>query len=596
MQPNPTGPNLTIVTNAGGPAIMAADLLIARGGKLSQLSGETVQALKSILPPYCCIVNPVDVYEEATAERFRNVMEICLKDQNSNGFLVIYTPQGATAPSALAEIIVTLAKQTGKPVLTSLMSEDNRCREARRILRRNGVPSFTTAEEAVSTFMYMYSYAQNLEFLYQTPEELSVEHANATFLRGILRRAFCEGRKVLTLPESMRFLEEYQIPTVKTLVARTPEEANVLASELGFPVVMKALSPQVTHKSKNGGVLLSVCSQSEITAFFAELAEKIKGYSSAEFQGVVIQPMVRGRGYELLVGSKKDPQFGPVILFGTGGTAAELFRDVSVGFPPLNQVLARRLVEDTAIYRHASSSGRPFNVKLLEEVLVKFSQLVTDFPEIAEIDINPLIVDESSAVAVDARIVMDSGRMMREVAEHREHLVIASYPKKYVSTRELKNGTSVLLRPIKPEDEGRFNELFKSLSPESMRFRFFQIMKELSHEALTRYCNLDYDREVAIVAELQQGSRQIIGAGRVIVEPDGKSGEFAVLVGDQWQGLGLGSRLMDCIITVARDMRLERIFGYVFSNNYQMLQLCEKKGFKVETLDEETVKVSLALS
>jgi acetyltransferase len=280
-----------------------------------------------------------------------------------------------------------------------------------------------------------------------------------------------------------------------------------------------------------------------------------------------------------------------------GGTSAESFRDVSVGFPPLNQVLARRMIEGTAVFRRASSTEQPLNVKLLEEILVKFSELVTDFPEIREIDINPLILHDSGAVAVDARIVIEWDRIMRGVAEHYDQALIAAYPKKYVSARKLRNGTEVLLRPIKAEDEGRFNELFKSLSPESMRFRFFQIMKELSHEVLTRYCNLDYDREIAIVAELQQGNRQIIGAGRVILEPGGKSGEFAVLVGDQWQGLGLGSRLMDYIIDVAKDMRLERIFGYVMSNNYKMLELCKKKGFEMETLDDgETVRASLALS
>ena len=359
---------------------------------------------------------------------------------------------------------------------------------------------------------------------------------------------------------------------------------------------MKALSPQVTHKSKIGGVKLDVCSPSETAVFFDELASKIKNYSAAEFQGVAIQPMVREKGYELLVGSKKDPQFGSVIVFGMGGTAAEFFKDVSIGFPPLNQVLARRLVEDTAICKRALSSGSPLNVKLLEGILVKFSRLVTDFPEINAIDVNPLIVGEDRAVAVDARVVLEWDRIMREVAEHHDSLLIASYPKKYVAVRELKNGTRVLLRPIKPEDEARFNEFLMSLSEETMRFRFFQILKELSHEALTRYCNLDYDREIAIVAELQQGSRQIIGAGRVIVEPDGKSGEFAVLVGDQWQGFGLGSRLMDYIVTVAKDMRLERIFGYVMANNYKMLRLCGKKGFSLEPLDEDTVKLSLALS
>ncbi len=596
MQPNPTGSNLTIITNAGGPAIMATDYLLARGGKLSHLNTEVLQALQNALPPYCSTANPIDVLEEATPKRFRDVMEICLADTNSNGFLVIYTPQGATDPLALAELIVDLAKQTKKPIITSLMSEDDNCRKARKILQKNGVPSFATPEEAVSTFMYMYSYTRNSELLYQTPEELSVEQINPTFLKGVLRRAFREGRAVLTLPESMLFLEEYKIPFVKTLVARTPEDADALSSKLGYPVVMKALSPQVTHKSRIQGVILNVCSPSETVGFFKELAKRVENYSStAEFQGVAIQPMIREKEYELLIGSKKDPQFGSVIIFGMGGTSAEFFKDVGVGFPPLNQVLARRLIEDTAIYRHASSSGNPLNVTLLEKILAKFSQLVTDFPEIKEIDINPLIITKSDAVAVDARIVLDWDRIMREVAEHHDDQVIASYPKKYVATRKLKNETQVLLRPIRPEDEGRYNELFKSLSEESMRFRFFQILKELSHETLTRYCNLDYDREIAIVAELQD-SKKIAGVVRLIVEPDGKSGEFAVLVGDQWQGLGLGSKLMDSLVEVAKDMRVEKIFGYVIANNYKMLSVCKKKGFKLETLDEETVLASLTLS
>jgi acetyltransferase len=305
--------------------------------------------------------------------------------------------------------------------------------------------------------------------------------------------------------------------------------------------------------------------------------------------------MVREKEHELLIGSKKDPQFGSVILFGMGGTEAEFFKDIGVGFPPLNRVLARRLVEDTAIYRNAASSKNPLNIALLEEILVKFSQLVADFPEIKEVDINPLIINKNGAVAVDARIVLEWERIMRGVAEHQDNQAIASYPKRYIATRRLKNGTQVLFRPIKSEDEGRFNELFKSLTPESMRFRFFAILKELSHEALTRYCNLDYDREVAIVAELQD-NKQIAGAVRLIVEPDGRNGEFAVLVGDQWQGLGLGSKLMDALVEVAKDMRVEKIFGYVIADNHKMLGMVKKKGFKLETLDEETVKASLNLS
>jgi acetyltransferase len=596
MQPHPTGPNLTIITNAGGPAIMATDNLIERGGKLSQLSIETVQALKNIVPTYCSIANPIDLYEEATPDRFRKVLEISLKDPNSNGFLIVYTPQGATKPVALANTIVDLAKQTKKPILTALIGEDNRSRKARRILQGKGVPSFATPEEAVSTFMYMYDYSRNLELLYQTPEELPVEKPKLTSLKGMLRRAFCEGRQILSLPESMHFLEAYKIPAVKTLVARTPEEASVLSSKLGYPVVLKALSPQITHKSKIGGVLLNVCSSSETKTLFGEIANRVKKYSStAEFQGVSIQPMIHEKGYEMILGSKKDLQFGSTIIFGMGGVSTELFKDVSIGFPPLNQTLARRLIEDTAVYKHASSIGYPLNVKLLEEILVRFSQLVTDFPEIREVDINPLIAHGNNVVAVDARIAIEWGRMMREVAEHHDNCLIASYPQKYVAVRRLKNETHVSFRPIKPEDEGSFNEFLKSISVESMRFRFFEIIKEMSHEALTRYCNLDYDREIAVIAELQEGNKPVIGAVRLIVGPRGKSGEFAVLVSDKWQGLGLGSKLMDMLVEIGKDMRVNKIYGYVSAYNYKMRQLCEKKGFKVEKLDEETVTASLFL-
>jgi len=595
MQPNPKGPNLTIISNAGGPGIMATDSLIAKGGRLARLSSETVQALKDVLPSYCSIVNPIDVLEEATPERFRKVMEICLRDPHSDGFLIIYTPQGATDPLTLARITVELARQNNKPILTSLISEDFHCRRARRILQKNGVLAFTMPEQAVSTFMYMYSYTQNQELLYQTPEELSIELAIPTFLKEVLKKALGEGRTVLSLPESLQFLEAYRIPTIKTLIAKSSSEAEAVASQFGYPVVMKALSPQITHKSEAEGVILNVWSQAETRVFFDELAEKVKGHSpEAEFQGVAIQPMIRRKGYELLIGSKKDPQFGSVIVFGMGGVAAELLKDVSIGFPPLNQVLARRLMEKTAIYKHAESSGLPFNVKLLEEILVKFSQLVIDFPEIKEIDINPLIVNENSAIAVDARIVMDADKILREIQPH-EHLVIAPYPRKYISEWRLKDGTSVLLRPIKPEDETRFHELFKSLSEDSMRFRFFQIIREMPHETLTRYCNLDYDREIAILAELQDNGRKIIGAVRLISEPGGNCGEFAVVVGDRWQGLGLGSKFVDYIVEIGKDIGLEKIYGYVISNNYKMINLCTKKGFKMETLDENMVRATLAL-
>lgn len=597
MQPSPKGHKLSIITNAGGPATMATDHLIARGGALSILSEDSCQALKEALPYYCIVANPLDVFEDAPPQRFKKSVEICLKDPNSDGTLIIYAPQEITDACAFAQIVVESARHTNKTLLVALTGESSRCQEARRLLRKNSIPAFRTPEEAVSTFMYMWTYTQNLELLYQTPEELPTNHLASTRLKEVLRRSFCEGHKILTLQESMRFLQAYQIPTVKTAIAKTPEEAIISGYEIGFPIVMKVISPQFTHKSEIDGVILNVCSPSKIQKFFKELERNVKKSTvSAEFQGVAIQRMIAGRKQEVFLSSKRDSQFGSIIVFGVGGSSTEFLTDVSVGFPPLNRVLARRLMENTAVYKHMSSNKHYFKIESLEEILVKFSQLVVDFPEVEAIDINPLIIDENGVLAVDARIAMDTSQVMREVAEHQSpHLVIASYPGKYVGSRRLKDGTSVVLRPIKAEDEGLFNELFNSLSNETKRFRFFQIINELSHETLTRFCNLDYDREIAIVAQLQDGDRKLVGVSRLITEPDGKTGEFAILVGDEWQGKGLGAKLMDAIITVGRDMHLEKIFGLVMQENRKMLNLCAKKGFQSTAEDEDSLQLTLKL-
>ena len=595
MQPNPKGPNLIIITNAGGPGIMATDSLIAKGGKLSPLSDETVQTLNEVLPPYCSKLNPIDMLEEATTDRFRKVMEICFQDPNSDGFLIIYTPQGASDPVETAKTIVELSKKTAKPILTSLMGEDS-CWRARSILRKKGIPAFTSPEQAVSTFMYMWSYTQNLELLYETPEELSIELSIPVFLREVLRKAFDEGRTVLTEPESRQFLEAYKIPTITSIVAKTPKDAVKVASKIGYPIVMKALSPQITHKSRVEGVVLDVRSEAEVKEQFEKLTQRIKRREpQAKLEGIIVQPLVTNRRYELFLGSKKDPHFGSVICFGMGGVATELFKDVNIGFPPLNQVLARRLMEKTAIYKLFESNNHHISIKPIEEILVKFSQLVIDFPEIKEMDINPLIVDKKDVVAVDTRIMIDEAKIKTKIQAH-EHIVVTPYPKKYTANWKLKNGIPVILRPIKPEDETLLDELFQSFSKETMRFRFFQIIKEMPHETLTRYCNIDYDREIAIVAEAKEGNeRKIVGVARLIIQPGRKHGEFAVAVGDQWQGLGLGSRLVDYIIEIGKDMALEKISGDILLNNLKMVRLCTKKGFKMEPIDEEMTKATLDL-
>ena len=319
-----------------------------------------------------------------------------------------------------------------------------------------------------------------------------------------MRRAFSEGRETLNLTESLQFLEAYKIPTVKTLIAKTAEESTAFASQLGYPVVMKTLNPQYNVKRENQSLAFDVFSPDQLCFYFNQLTDEINIGKTSEFQGVAIQPKMLNAPCRLFLGSRKDPQFGSIICLGTGGALVEKDRELSVGFPPLNQVLARQIMENTKALQYCKDAcANQFETGPIEEILIRFSQLVVDFPEIRKIDINPIIVKDSKACAVDAQIVLDLNRFLRQGAEHPENLVIAPYPKKYVTKRTLKNGVKVTLRPIKPEDENRFNALFKSLSEQSVRFRFFETIKEMSHDTLSRYCNLDYDREIAIVAQLE---------------------------------------------------------------------------------------------
>lgn len=596
MQPNPCSPVLTIITNASGPGLLAADQLQIRGGILSQVSNASNHALRNILPYYCSTSNPVDILEEATPERFRSVMQVCLNGPTNDSVLVIYSPQGLTAPSSIAETVIELAEQTRKTLLVSLMGEDSTCQEARRMLNRNNIPAFRTPEEAVSAFMNMYTYTRNIESLYQTPEEVPLPLGDSTSLKGALRRAFCEGRQDLNLPETLGFLKTYKIPTIETRIARTTEEALNHASELGFPVIMKARNAKSTFQHEKQEFTRDVYSSSEVPIAFKQITDKINSSKSTEFQGIVVQPKATDNGTKLFMGLRKNNKFGPIIILGTRGDSSEAINDISVGFPPLNQVLARQMIEKTKIFQpnNETSPSSTFNIGVLEEILVKFCQLIIDFPEIKQIDMNPVIVNCSSAFVIDGSITIDMNRIMREPADHHEHLVISPYPRKYMAKRTLKNGDQVTFRPIKPEDEPRFNELFKSLSEDSVRFRFFEIIKEMSHDTLSRYCNLDYDREIAIVAELQN-DRRIIGVVRLILDSERKNGEFAIMVSDSWHGLGLGSKLMDFIIEIAKDQKIETIYSQVSRANIKMTGLCCKKGFETKPIDEYTINMQMTL-
>jgi acetyltransferase len=600
-QPLPRGPNLAIITNAGGPGVMTTDALIDRGGKLAKLSKKTLDGLNSVLPPFWSHGNPIDVLGDAKADRYRAAVEACLNDETIDGILVIFTQQAVSESVEIAKGIVELVRgkaYQNKTILTSFMGY-GAVQEANSILNANNIPTYSTPEQAVKTYMYMHQYQRNVELIYETPEELSVDASPPKRpINVILRNAAMEDREILTEDETKKILKYYNFPVVKTAAANNVEEAVAYAQQLGFPVVLKILSPQIVHKSDAGGVILNVQSGSEVREAFETLIQRATAYNpNAQIIGVTVQPMVQKKGYEVIIGGKTDPLFGPVILFGMGGVGVELFKDYSMGLPPLNTTLIRRMMEETKVYQQLKGyrNSPPADIKKLEETLLLFSQLLVDFPQIKEIDINPLLINEKEACILDARIVVDKKHACKKF-EHHEHMVISPYPKKYEILWALRNGEDVLLRPIKPEDEPLWLEMFQNFSEESIRYRFFQMLKDTPHEVRVRYCNIDYDREIAIVAELtEEGRRKILGVSRLSVEPDGKSGEMAFIVGDKWQNFGLGTKMVDYVLDIAKEMGVENVYSIMLPDNYRALSLTKKMGFDIEYLGDGTVKGTLNL-
>jgi acetyltransferase len=598
MQPLTKGPNLAIITNAGGPGVMATDTLIGKGGKLASLSENTILNLDNILPYYWSKGNPIDICEDATVDRFKQVLDICFKDPQIDGYLVIYTPIGAADPTQTAEALIKISNKTDKTILTSWLGEED-VQLARTILRNNMIPTFSTPEQAVTAFIYMYQYANNLELLFETPEELTINLSiKRKKLQRIINEATNEGREFLTEIESKEFLTAYGIPTTQSYIAKSPDEAINLAVKIGYVVVMKILSPDVSHKTDINGVRLNVYSDSEVKRNFNKMMKKFKKDTpKLKLKGITIQPMIFGN-YELMIGAKKDPLFGTIITFGMGGIFVELIKDISIGFPPLNQILAKRMIEQTQMFKIISEGFRgkpPITKRLLEEVLVKFSNLIIDFPQIKTVDINPILVNEKSITALDSRIILDIPEKNTSTTPYK-HLIIKPYPTKYSTIYKLRDGSEVLFRPIRPEDEHLVIKLFKTFSKETIRYRFFQVIKEINHEALSMYCNIDYDREMTIVTEItEKGKRKIIGMVRLIIEPDCESGEVAVVVGDPWQNRGIGSKLFRYIVKISEDMGLKRIFGEILSENTKMIHICCKNGFTIEPIDKETCLAKLIL-
>jgi len=587
----PAGPNLAIVTNAGGPAVLAADSIVTHGGQLAELSEESMKVMNGALPPYWSRGNPLDILGDADVSRYELAVKTCIADPNVDGLLVIYTPQGTTQPTQLAEAVTKIAADRRKPMLTVWMGESS-VRESREIFHRNDIPTYATPEEAIKTYTYMYQYRRNLDQLYQTPQELRVDFAPPKSHLKLMIRKAAKTRRALTQAEVDRFLDAYAIPRAKGSLSKSADQAAMIALDIGYPVALKISSEDILHKTDIGGVVTGLSSTQAVKDAYKTIIDRAhKAKPEARIDGVYVQEMASEIDYELILGAKKDRDFGSVILFGMGGTAVELINDVSIGLAPLNQILAHRVMEETKIYRALTKGLRnkkPVDLQPLEEIMVRFSNLIVDFPEIAEMDINPLIAKNGKFTALDARMIIDLSALHR--VETYPHLVITPYPSKYVIPWRLKDGTEVTLRPIKPEDEPIELEFIRGLSTETSRFRFFQIIKDLPHDALVRFCNIDYDREMAIIAETREGGRTLeIGVSRLILEPNKKRGEFAVVVADKHQRKGLGIKLVDMLIDFAKEKGIETIYGTVMAENLGMIRLCEKLGFSTRREQENTI-------
>jgi len=594
----PAGPRLAIVTSAGGPGVMATDALIHLGGELAELSDESMEQLNAFLPPYWSKSNPVDVLGDATVERFTKALTICLDDPMADAVLVIYVPMDSAPSTRLAQALADIAKKTSKPVIATWMGAKD-VEEGRRIFVENSIPAYDTPEEAVRTYVNMCRYKRHLDQLYETPAELPAHKAPLKeHLKELLKMALNEGRTLLNEEESKDFLTTYGIPVTMTQVVQDPEGAVRIAEEMGYPVVVKVVSPDISHKSDVGGVIMGIDSGAALEKAYEKLMQKVKNRApEANITGVAVEKMITDVDYELILGAKKDKDFGSVILFGMGGTMAEFIKDFSIGLPPLNHTLAKMLIQDTRVYKMLQGfRGKPAaDFEEIEEILVNFSNLIIDFPEITEIDINPLAISNGKASALDARIIIDKNYAATDRSTY-PHLIITPYPTKYITPWKLSDGTEVLLRPIRPEDEQAEHEMLSSLSKETLRTRFFSVIKDISHEWLILFCNIDYDRHMAIVAEIEEkGNKSMIGVARLIMNYELTSGEVALLVHDRFQGKHLGSKFLEMLIGIAKERGLEEVRADVLTENKSMLNVFKRLGFAAQWVPGGTSEAVLRL-
>ncbi|MCL1692755.1 MAG: bifunctional acetate--CoA ligase family protein/GNAT family N-acetyltransferase [Actinomycetia bacterium] len=585
-----SGNRIAIVTNAGGPAVLAADHFADVRLELAELGKETIDRLDAALPSTWSRRNPVDIIGDAPPERYEEAIDICLQDPDVDGVLVILTPQAMTRPLEVAEAVVAAADHNEKPIIASWMGGPQ-VNAARQAFSQAKIPTFNTPEAAVDAFHYLASYRSNQKLLLQTPERLSLHHEepNTEAARLIIESALVSKRSVLTEPESMAILDAFRIPTVRNGIARSAEEALILAVSMGFPVAMKIYSEDISHKSDVGGVELSIQNATDVRGAYVDLMARVhRARPEADLQGVTVEQMRRApSAREVMIGVMKDPVFGPVISFGFGGTWVEVMEDVAVALPPLNERLAKNLISRTKIagllgdFRNLPAA----NIDALVDVLLRVSNMTCELPWLQEMDINPLFIDEHGVVAVDARIAVG---VPRPSTDPYHHMAIHPYPSDLETHFQLPDGTDVTIRPIRPEDAEIEADFVRDLSDEAKYFRFMHALDELTPEMLVRFTQIDYDREMALIATTKEDGREVEhGVVRYVTNPDRTSCEFALVISEEMRGHGIGQRMLKRLMEIALSRGLDTMEGEVLSENHRMLDMVKAMGYQIQSSPDD---------
>ncbi len=590
-----SGKRLAIITNGGGLGVMATDRVIDLGISLATLSDKTITALNESLPAQWSHANPVDLLGDAPAERYQAALKSCLLDPEVDGVLVMLSPQAMTDALACAQAVIDAAQSNTKPVLACWMGA-HQVEPANRLFSQHHLPNFSNPESSVEAFAYLTSYYQNQQLLMQVPGPLKVHNEpDVDGARLIIESVLAENRSVLTIRESKALLHAFSIPVTQTIECDSANDVLIAAESMGFPVAMKIHSLGISHKSDVGGVRLNITNARAVRSAYQELLQEVSTKNpDVKIEGVTIEPMYSpSHGRELLIGVIRDPVFGPAITFGAGGTQVEILRDRAIALPPLNTFLIEKMISQTRIAKLLDSFRNmpAVNMNALVDVLRHVSEMVCELPEITSLDINPLIADENGVMALDARIVIEHPSTS---LDRYDHMAIHPYPNHLVSMLQLADGTNIKIRPIRPEDASIEQSFVRELSPQSKYFRFMQGLNELTQQMLVRFTQLDYSRELALIAVLETKDKETeLGVARYVMNPDGDSCEFALVVADKWQNKGIGSRLMNALIDAARQRGIQRMEGEILANNQNMLKLTKNLGFSLHTsAEDEGIKVA----